>query len=274
MPGDVAILEEDAVEQRLMQVEGVVYDDERRVVCIVDRLNVVVDVDNVHVDHAEYVAEWLKVVDDVGSSQVDEVDWVDIVVGKVEDVTVMYVVNDVVDESDAVPVEGRVVAQVDLDVGDVLVVQGLLEVVERCLEGTREGTNPNDVEYAVDDVHHSFDGVVDVHLVHDDLLNLDVGFLLDGYLDDLLVLDAVELQSPFLDDQLDLPGRHDVFYLLYDDTYVDDVHIVDVKLVLLILDGLVFLDDDSDMIAFLCQGVDVFDDDHSHSHYRHQSPDC
>ena len=42
----------------------------------------VVDVDNVHVDHVEYVDEWLKVVGDVGSSQVDEVDWVDTVVGK------------------------------------------------------------------------------------------------------------------------------------------------------------------------------------------------
>ena len=196
-----------------------------------------------------------------------------------KDLKVMYVVNDVVDEYGAVPVESRVVAQADLDVGDVMV-QGLLEVIERCLEGTREGTNPNDVEYAVDDVHHSFDGVVDVHLVHDALLNFDVGLLLDGYLDNLLVLDAVELQSPFLDDQLDLPGRHDVFYFLYDDTYVDDVHAVDVKLVLLILDGLVFLDDDGNLIVdhstvtFLCHDVDVLDDDRSHSHSRRQSPDC
>ena len=171
-----------------------------------------VDVDNAHVDHAKYVDGWLKVVGDVGSSQVDEVDWVNTVVGKVEDVKVMYVVNDVVDEYDAVLVESRVVAQGDLDVGDVMVVQGLLEVIGRCLEGTREGTNPNDVEYTVDDVHHSFDGVVDVHLVHDALLNFDVGVLPDGYLDNPLVLDAVELQPPFLDDQLDLPGRHDVFY--------------------------------------------------------------
>ena len=73
--------------------------------------------------------------------------------------------------------------------------QGLLEVVERCLEGTEEVTNPNDVEYAVDDVHHSFDGVVDVHLVHDALLNFDVGLLLDVYLDDLLGLDAMMSSS-------------------------------------------------------------------------------
>ena len=102
--------------------------------------------------------------------------------------------------------------------------QGLLEVVERCLEGTEEVTNPNDVEYAVDDVHHSFDGVVDVHLVHDALLNFDVELLLDVYLDGLLGLGAMDkLQSPILDDCLDLPGQQDVFYLLYDDVYVDDV---------------------------------------------------
>ena len=96
--------------------------------------------------------------------------------------------------------------------------QGLLGVVERCLEGTEEVANPNDVGYAVDDVHHSFDGVVDDQLVHDALLNFDVGLLLDGYLDDLLGLDAVdELQPPLLDDRLDLPGQHDVFFVFHDD---------------------------------------------------------
>ena len=71
---------------------------------------------------------------------------------------------------------------------DVLDVQGHLVVVERCLEGTEEVTNPSDVEYAVDDVHHSSNGVVHVYLVHDVLLSLDVGLLLDVYLDEFLFL--------------------------------------------------------------------------------------
>ena len=69
---------------------------------------------------------------------------------------------------------------------DVTDVQGLLVVVERCPEGTEEVTNPRDVEYTVDDVHHSSDGVVDVYLVHDVLLSLAVGLLLDVYLDEFL----------------------------------------------------------------------------------------
>ena len=68
----------------------------------------------------------------------------------------------------------------------------LLEVDERCLEGTEDVTNPNDVEHAVDDVLHSVDGVADVHLVHDALLNFDVDLSLDDFLDDLLVLDAAD----------------------------------------------------------------------------------
>ena len=51
--------------------------------------------------------------------------------------------------------------------------QGLLVEVERCLEGTEEVTNPNDVGDCVDDDHHSFDGDVDVDLVLDALLSLD-----------------------------------------------------------------------------------------------------
>ena len=151
--------------------------------------------------------------------------------------------------------------------------QGLLGVVERCLEGTEDVANSNDVECAVDDVHHSFDGVVDVHLVHVALLNFDVGLSLDGYLDDLLVLDAVdELQHLVLD-------QHDVFCLLYDDIYVDDVYVVDVRLVLLNLDDLVVLDDgdlvvDHSVVLSLCCDVDVLDDDYSHSRCRHQSPDA
>ena len=110
-------------------------------------------------------------------------------------------------------------------------VQGLLVVVVRCLEGTEEVTNPSDVEYAVDDVHHSSDGVVDVYLVHDVLLSLDVGLLLDvlmSILMSLLGLDELQnswmsCQSPIPDDCLDPLGQQDVLYLLYDDISVDDV---------------------------------------------------
>ena len=45
MPGDVDILGDGVVEQRLMQVVDVDCDDELEVVCIDDRLDVVVDVD-------------------------------------------------------------------------------------------------------------------------------------------------------------------------------------------------------------------------------------
>ena len=82
-------------------------------------------------------------------------------------------VNDVVHNVDVVLEDSCVVGHVDLDIVDVMVVQELLVAIERCLEGTEEVTNSNDVDVA-DDVHHSFDGVVDVHLVHDALLNFDV----------------------------------------------------------------------------------------------------
>ena len=64
---------------------------------------------------------------------------------------------------------------VDVEVVDVIDVQELLVVVERCLEGTEEVTNPNDVGYYVDDDHHSFDGVVKMPLFYDALLNHDEG---------------------------------------------------------------------------------------------------
>ena len=89
----------------------------------------------------------------------------------------------------------------DLDVVEVMDDQGLLVEVERCLEGTEEVTNPNDVGHYVDDDHHSSDGDVEVDLVPDALLSLDERLFLDVYLDDLLGLD--ELQSPTLDDYLD-----------------------------------------------------------------------
>ena len=53
-----------------------------------------------------------------------------------------------------------------------------LEVVGRCLEGIEDVANPNHVERAVDDVLCMVEDVVDVHLVHDGLLNLDVAKML------------------------------------------------------------------------------------------------
>ena len=134
-------------------------------------------------------------VGDVGRGHVEKVDGVDEIVGEVKYLDVVCMLNDVVYKIDVVPEENCIVGQVDIDVVDVMADQELLEVVERCLEGTEEVTNPNDVEYAVDDVHHSFDGVVVVHLVHDALLNFDVGLLLDVSLDDLLGLDELLMMS-------------------------------------------------------------------------------
>ena len=87
--------------------------------------------------------------------------------------------------------------------------QVLLVEVGRCLEGTEEVTNPNDVGRYVDDEYHSFDGDVDVHLVLDAPLSLDERLFLDVYLDDLFGLDE-ELRSPILDDFLDVFGQRDV----------------------------------------------------------------
>ena len=67
--------------------------------------------------------------------------------------------------------------------------QELRVEVGRCLEGTEEITNPNDVGYHVDDDHHSFDGDVNVHLVLDAPLSPDERLFLDVYLDDLFGLD-------------------------------------------------------------------------------------
>ena len=102
--------------------------------------------------------------------------------------------------------------------------------------------------------------MVDVHLVHDALLNFDVELFLGDDLAGLSVPDAVELQSLILDDLLDLPGQHDVLCLLYDDVDVDT-----------------FLDDgdpvvDHNVALFFFHNVDALvDDDCSH---RCQSPDC
>ena len=94
-----------------------------------------------------------------------------------------------------------VVDDIDVEVAvGVMDVQELLVVVERCLEGTEEVTNPNDVGYYVDDDHHSFDGVVKMLLVCDALSNLDEE-VDDVSLDELLGLDD-EIQSPLLADFL------------------------------------------------------------------------
>ena len=143
--------------------------------------------------------------------------------------------------------EDDVVGRVDLDVIEVMDVQGLLVEVERCLEGTGEVTNPDDVGHYVDDDYHSFDGDVNVHLVLDAPLSLDERLFLDVYLDDLFGLG--ELQSPTLDDYLDL----------------DDVYVVDVELVLLALDVEIF-----DVVLLLCHDADVVENDD----HKSQSPSC
>ena len=157
---------------------------------------------------------------------------------------------------------------------------GWLEVVGRCLEGIEDVANPSDVEHAVDDVLHSVEDVVDVHLVHDNLLNFDVGLSLGDLLDDFLVLDAAdELQDLVHDDILDFPGQPDDARLfLYDDVYA-----VDASLVLLTLDGYVLLDADHagdvsvvglDVDLLFCQVVDALDYAHLQSHCRCQSANC
>ena len=95
---------------------------------------------------------------------------------------------------------GSVVDGVDVEVSVVMDVQELLVIVEGCLEGTEEVTNPNDVGYYVDDDHHSFDGVVKMLLVYDVLSDLDeeAG---DVSLGELLGLDD-EVQSSLLADFL------------------------------------------------------------------------
>ena len=150
----------------------------------------------------------------------------------------------------------------------VMDVQVLLEVVERCLEGTEDVANPSDVEHAVDNVLQSTDDVVDVHLVHDALLNFDFDLSLDDLLDHFLALDAAdELQDQVHDDILDLPGQpNDALLFLYDNVYVFDV-----SLVLLTLDGYVALDAGhlADVSTLFYQVVDVLDGDaHLHSHCR------
>ena len=173
------------------------------------------------------------------------------------------------------------VGRKDLDVVEVVDVQVLLEVVERCLEGKEDVANPSDVEHAVDDVLHSDDDIVDVHLVHDVLLKFDVDLSLDDFLDDFLVLDAAdELQDQVLDDILDLPGQYDALLSLYDDVYA-----VDASLVLLTLDVYVALGADHladvstvghDVDLLVYQVVDIPDDDDAHfySRCRCQFPNC
>ena len=155
----------------------------------------------------------------------------------------------VVDEVVADLEEDKVMNRVNLDVVGMMDDHGLLVEVERCLEGTEEVTNPNDVGHYVDDDYHSFDGDVDVGLVLDALLSLDERLFLDVYLDDLLGLGADELQSPTLDDYL----------------YLDDVYVVDVELVLLALDVEVF-----DVVLLLYHDADVVENDDR----RGQFPSC
>ena len=160
-------------------------------------------------------------------------------------------------------------------------VLGLLEVVERCLEGIEDVANPNDVGHAVDDVLHLVENAADVHLDHDGLLDLDADQLLVDLLDDLFVQNDIDdLQDLVHDDTLDFPGQpDDVFLFLY-----DDFDAADVNLVLLALDDNVDLDVDQfvdvstvglDVDLLFCQPVDVLEEDvYLHSHNRCRSASC
>ena len=133
--------------------------------------------------------------------------------------------------------------------------QGLLVEVERCLEGTEEVTNPNDVVHCVDDDYHSLDGDVNVHLVLDAPLSLDERLFLDVYLDDLFGRDE-EFQSPTLDDCLDLLGQQEVSYFLHVDVFADDVYVVEVDVVLLAPDEIGV----ADVVLLLYHDVEVVED--------------
>ena len=74
-------------------------------------------------------------------------------------------------------------------------VQELLGVVERCLEGTEEVTNPDDVGYYVHDDHHSFDGVVKMLSLSMILSQILMRESDDVSLDEFLGLDD-KVQSP------------------------------------------------------------------------------
>ena len=60
------------------------------------------DVECVHIGHDECVDEWFEVVDNVDSIQIGDVGCVDEVLEEVEDLTVVHVVDAIVDETDAV----------------------------------------------------------------------------------------------------------------------------------------------------------------------------
>ena len=114
--------------------------------------------------------------------------------------------------------------------------QGLLVEVERCLEGTEEVANPNDVGHYVDDDYHSFDGDVNVHLVLDAPLSLDERLFLDVF------------------------GQRDVCYLFHVDVFADDVYVVEVDVVLPVL--LPVLDVGvADVVLLLYHDVEVVEDD-------------
>ena len=167
----------------------------------------------------------------VDSVQLGDIGVVDAMLEDAAGLDVVLVVDIVVDEANALVEENYVTSRRDLDVIEVIDVQELLEVVERCLEGTEDVAG---VEYDVDDVHHSSDGVIDV------FMNFDVVLLLDDDLDGLLMLD-VRLQLVLLDDCLDLVGQHDVLldeHLGHDvlldcsivvplDDFLDDLLVVD-----------------------------------------------
>ena len=201
-----------------------------------------VDIDYLQADHVEVIDEWWLVV---------------VVLDVVQVVEVLL-------NQDMVLLENDVVVGIDIDVAVVMDVQELLVVVERCLEGTEEVTNPNDVGYYVDDDHHSFDGIVKMLLVYDVFQGLDEE-VDDVSLDELLGLDD-EVQSPLLADFL--PVQKDEYYLLHIDVLVDADYVDDAILVVLLLDDF----ESFDVVLFLYQ--DNNDDYNSQLGGRCQSPGC
>ena len=158
-----------------------------------------------------------------------------------------------------------IVDDVDVEVALVMDVQELLVIIERCLEGIEEVTNPNDVGYDVDDDHHSFDGVMKVPLFCDAPLNHNEELEFDVALDELLGLDD-EVQSSLLADFL--LGQQDEYYLVHVDVLVDVDNVDDTILVQLLLDVL----DSFDVVLFLYQRTDA--DDNSEFCCGYRSPGC
>ena len=95
-------------------------------VYIDDRMDVVVDVGCVYVDHIEYVDGWFELVEAAGGGQVGEVDCLDDVVECIRVLKMPYAMNNVVDERYTVHEMSQVMSPVDLDVAEIMITQATL----------------------------------------------------------------------------------------------------------------------------------------------------